>query len=111
MRTSVFVVLLLVMAQTPLVGDDAKSADTWTKAISDRAERGKLHDGAQTVRGDSGRWQDEPTFLHAPPIAQKPAKMSLDDWIDQLQQKKLASPSSKDDNWLLFRTRQLDDND
>ena len=36
--------------------------------------------------------------------------MKLDDWADELTEKK---PQTKaiDDNWLLFRTRQLDDND
>ena len=36
--------------------------------------------------------------------------MSLDAWADQLLKKKVA-PTDKDDNWLIFRTEQLDDND
>ena len=30
------------------------------------------------VRGDSGKWNDDPIVQHAPPIGKKPAKMSLD---------------------------------
>jgi hypothetical protein len=36
--------------------------------------------------------------------------MSLDDWADQLRDPK-PEPTRDDENWLLFRTRQLDDND
>jgi hypothetical protein len=80
------------------------------KTVKDRAERGTLSDQRQIVRGDSGKWNDAATLLHAPPIQQKPQGMSLDDWTDELTEKK---PSAKadDDHWLLFRTRQLDDND
>ena len=62
------------------------------------------------VRGDTGKWNDKATLQHAPPIQQKPQGMSLDDWADQLAEKKAATTAT-DDNWLIFRTRQLDDND
>jgi hypothetical protein len=92
------------------VRDDAQQEDSWAKAVKDRSKRGTLHDAFQNVRGDSGKWNDEPILQHAPPIGQKPAKMSLDDWADQLL-KRAFQLTSNEDNWLLLRTRQLDDND
>ena len=89
---------------------DAQQGDTWTRALKDRAKRGTLHDTFQNVRGDSGKWNDEPILQHAPPLSQKPEKVSLDDWADQLI-KRNVQLTSQDDNWLLFRTRQMDDND
>jgi hypothetical protein len=86
--------------------------DSWTRALADRAKRGTLHDEYQYVRGDIGRWSDEPRLQHAPPIERKPPKMPLDDWFDRLlEQKNVSTTSRGDDNWLLFRGRQLDDND
>jgi hypothetical protein len=82
----------------------------WTKALADRTQRGTLHNSFQVVRGDSGKWNDEARFQHAPPLERKPPKVSLDDWADQLLEQNFQVTSS-DDNWLLFRTRQLDDND
>lgn len=80
------------------------------KTVKDRAERGTLSDQRQLVRGDSGKWNDAATLQHAPSIQQKPQGMSLDDWADELTEKKSTSKAD-DDHWLLFRTRQLDDND
>lgn len=83
---------------------------TVIKAVKDRAERGTLSDQRQLVRGDTGKWNDSATLQHAPPLAQKPQGMSLDDWADELAEKKTQTTAA-DDNWLIFRTRQLDDND
>lgn len=80
------------------------------KALKDRSERGTLSDQRQMVRGDTGKWSDKPTLQHAPPIEQKPQGVSLDDWADQLAGRKPEAAASED-NWLIFRTRQLDDND
>lgn len=85
-------------------------ADDWTRESKDRAKRAALHDSGQLVRGDSGKWNDRARFQHAPPIAQKPAKQSLDGWADQLLKEKVEL-TDKDDNWLIVRTEQLDDND
>lgn len=85
-------------------------AQDWTKESKDRAKRAALHDSVQLVRGDSGKWNDDASLVHAPPIAQKPAKMSLDDWADQLRKRK-PELTEKDENWLIFRSDQLDDND
>ena len=84
--------------------------DSWSKVLKDRTKRGTLHDAIQKVRGDTGKWNDDPRLQHAPPITRKPPKMPLDDWADQLQESNKRVPSN-DDNWLLFKTRQLDDND
>lgn len=86
------------------------SAQDWTKESKDRAKRTALHDIAQLVRGDTGKWSDDAILKHAPPIEEKPAKMSLDAWADLLLKKKVQL-TDKDNNWLLFRTEQLDDND
>ena len=80
------------------------------KAVKDRAERGTLSDQRQIVRGDSGKWNDAASLLHAPSLQQRPKGMTLDDLADELGEKKPAAKAG-DDQWLLFRTRQLDDND
>ncbi len=83
---------------------------SWTRERKDGAKRDALHDSSQLVRGDSGKWRDEPGLQVAPPIGQKPAKVSLDDWADQLLEKEVP-PAAGDDAWLIFRGKQLDDND
>lgn len=85
-------------------------AQDWTKEAKDRGKRAALHDRVQLVRGDSGKWNDDARLQHAPPIEQKPPKMSLDAWADLLLKKKL-SVTDRDDHWLIFRAEQLDDND
>ena len=85
-------------------------AEDWKKESTDRAKRTALHDSAQPVRGDSGKWNDDARLQHAPPIKQKPAKTALDSWADQLLKEKIEL-TDKDDNWLIFRSEQLDDND
>ncbi len=69
-----------------------------------------LHAGSQLIRGDSGKWNDEARLLHVPPLGEKPAKLSLDAWTDQLLKKKHET-TGQDEQWLIFRTEQLDDND
>ena len=103
-RNSALTAILLGVISLPLCAQD------WTKESKDRAKRAALHDSAQLVRGDSGKWNDNAQLQHAPPIAQKPAKMTLDAWADQLLKKKVEL-SEQDDNWLIFRTAQIDDND
>ena len=71
------------------------------KAVKDRSQRGTLSDQRQLVRGDTGKWNDAATLQHAPPLAQKPQGMSLDDWVDDLSEKKPATTTA-DDNWLIF---------
>jgi hypothetical protein len=123
------ILLALLLCCQPLPAEDSKpraagaapSSDTWTKTLADRSERGKLHAAFQNVRGDSGKWRDEPALQHAPPIEQKPPKLALDDWADKLLEKEPVTDdrsdmrpiavTAADDNWLIFRTRQLDDND
>jgi hypothetical protein len=80
------------------------------KSIKAPAERGMLSDQRQIVRGDTGRWSDAALLLHAPSPAKKPQGLPLDDWMDDLAEKKPAV-TAVDEHWLLFRTRQLDDND
>jgi hypothetical protein len=112
MRTaSVFFLAALVAVCVPIAAQESKQqADAGARQLTDRSQRGTLHDTSQYVRGDSGKWQDEPVLIHAPPIGQKPAKLSLDDWLDQLLEGNVQL-TGDDDNWLLLRTRQLDDND
>jgi len=82
----------------------------WTKALEDRSQRGKLHDAAQLVRGDSGRWNDEERWVHCPAPPKMAARFSLDDWGDEWSAKK-AAPTAGDENWLMLSTRQLNDHD
>jgi hypothetical protein len=101
---STLIFISLAIVTLPLCAQD------WTKESKDRAKRAALHDSVQQVRGDSGKWNDDARVLHAPPIAQKPAKMSLDAWAEQLRKQKVEL-TDKDDNWLIFLSEQLDDND
>lgn len=80
------------------------------RAVKERHERGTLSDQRELVRGDSGKWRDAARLQVAPSIQRKSAGVKLDDWADELAE---AQPPTKatDDNWLIFRTRQLDDND
>lgn len=104
MTRSSRVLLLLGIVSLPLGAQD------WTKESRDRTRRTALHDSAQQVRGDSGKWNDDARMQQAPPIEQKPAKLSLDAWADLLLKQKVEL-TEKDDNWLILRTEQLDDND
>ena len=103
-KISGLIVVSLGIAALPLHAQD------WTKESKDRSKRAALHGSVQLVRGDSGKWNDDARLQHVPPIEQKPAKMSLDAWADQLLKKKVELTDT-DDNWLIFRTEQLDDND
>jgi hypothetical protein len=103
-RICALIVVSLTVISMPL------NAQDWTKESRDRTKRTELHSSAQLIRGDSGKWNDNAQLQHAPPIGQKPAKTSLDAWADQLLKKKVEL-TDKDDNWLIFRSEQLDDND
>ena len=85
-------------------------AQDWTKTRKGGGDRAMLHDAAQLVRGDSGKWSDDALLQPAPPIERKPAKTTLDGWTDLLVKKKV-EVNDKDDCWLLYRTDQLNDND
>jgi len=103
-RIGALIVISLTLASLPLEAQD------WTKESKDRSKRAALHGSAQLVRGDSGKWNDDARIQHAPPLTQKPAKMPLDVWADQLLKKKVAL-TEQDDHWLIFVSEQLDDND
>jgi hypothetical protein len=92
-----------------LTAQESKPVTT-IRGITDRAGRGTLNDARQLVRGDSGKWNDKATLQLAPPMERKPQGMSLDDWAEQLAETKF-STSPQDDNWVIFRSRQLDDHD
>lgn len=102
-------VLLIGAASSAALFLHAQEAHT-IRALKDRAERGTLSDKREFVRGDTGKWNDKATLQPAPPLQQKPPGMSLDDWADEIAEKKAATTDA-DDNWLIFRTRQLDDHD
>jgi hypothetical protein len=122
--TSTLLVASLALHSAPAFAQDAKAdlaketqakaaattSDTWTRSLDDRAKRGTLQDQYQFVRGDTGRWNDEAQLELAPPIEQKPARMPLDDWFEKAMAKKFRV-TADDDNWLLYRTAQLNDND
>lgn len=105
------VLLLTCMALPAQDQNSAPKGNSWTKSLEDRSKRGTLHGALQKVRGDTGKWNDDPSLQHAPPIARKPAKLSLDDWADQLRESEEIKITGNDETWLLFKTRQLDDND
>jgi len=64
----------------------------------------------EMVRGDSGKWNDAPILQVIPPPSAKPQGMNLDSWADTLLDAPVAA-KAEEEVWLLFRTRQLDDND
>jgi len=78
-------------------------AEDWTKESKDRSKRAALHDAAQLVRGDAGRWSDKVQLVNAPAISNKPAKLTLDGWVDELQVKSHAA-KTLGEHWLLIRT-------
>jgi hypothetical protein len=84
--------------------------DAWVRSLSERGQRGTLHAAQEQVRGDSGKWRDDPALQHVPAVSQKPQRLKLDDWADQWLERRYA-PAENDGNCLLLRTRQLDDND
>lgn len=114
------VLAVSAMLAASVLAEDAKPAkaadasapagDSWTRKLKDRAERGKLQDHLQIVRGDSGKWNAESKLQFAPAIQRKPAALSLDDWADVLAKEKIKL-SGAEETWLIFRTRQLDDSD
>lgn len=103
-RTAIFILGSMIVASPVLQAQD------WTRESKDRAKRTALHGAAQLVRGDSGKWNEVAVLLHAPPLAQKPPKLTLDAWADQLRKKKFDA-NDMDELWLIYRTEQLDDND
>ncbi len=64
----------------------------------------------EMVRGDSGKWNDSPILQVIPPPTNRPPGMNLDTWADTLREIPMKLQTGKD-VWLLFRSRQLDDND
>jgi len=100
---------LLCAQQTPPV--EPTAPDAWAKVLSDKSKRGTLQDAIQTVRGDTGKWSDTPQLSAASPLLPPGTKVSLDVRFDQLLEQESPDASAADDQWLLFRTRQLDDND
>lgn len=74
-----------------------------------RPDRG-IQAAREVVRGDSGKWNDAPILQVIPPLSKKPREVNLDTWADTLLETP-AIPKADEDVWLLFRSRQLDDND
>lgn len=106
-----------VMLAASILAQDTKPADapglmpeSWTRMLKDAAERGKLQAQLQTVRGDSGKWNDKATLQIAPSWERKPAGLSLDNWAELLAKEK-PKLTAGEETWLIFRTRQLDNND
>lgn len=110
---AVFVGLATILAtRGPTAAQNpAPAGDSWTRAISGPAERGKLFDAFQNVRGDSGKWSDAATIVVAPALVKQPAGTKLDDWFDTLVEAEDAPRPAGGEVSLLLRTRQLDDND
>ena len=100
----------LLCAQQTSPAETAAS-DAWIKTLADKSKRGTLHDTTQMVRGDAGKWSDEPQLSHASPLIPPGATIPLDVRLDQLLERTPSNGSTTDDQWLLFRTRQMDDND
>jgi hypothetical protein len=104
--------LLLVTLPAQESTPPKSSGDAWTRTLKQRSERGTLSDQRESVRGDSGKWNDEARLQHIPSLEGKPSGKSLDDWADaQVAGKEPQTATANDDHWLMLRTQQLDDND
>ncbi len=80
------------------------------RQVKDGTERGRLSDARQIVRGDTGKWSDVAELRPAPPLARKPAGLALDAWLEEMAGR-VVELAAGEDVWLLYRSRQLDDND
>ena len=88
--------MLIVAVLTPVVlcaqqtpSADSSAPNAWTKVLADKSKRGTLHDATQTVRGDAGKWSDEPPQLsHVSPLIPPGAKIPLDVRLDQVLEQK-----------------------
>lgn len=69
-----------------------------------------VQNAREMVRGDSGKWNDTAILQVIPPPSRKPPGMNLDAWGDSLLENP-SVPGAGEETWILFRTRQLDDND
>jgi hypothetical protein len=96
----------LLLAPCLLVAEEGRVL----KQVEDGAERGRLSDARQIVRGDTGKWSDVAELQPAPPLARKPSGLALDAWLEELAGRAVAWGGG-DEVWLLYRSRQLDDND
>ncbi len=79
-----------------------------TKSVTSPSERGSIEDKSERIRGDSGKWRDDPRLQVSPPP--ETASQSLDDWADSLPDEPANIETGKD-VWLIYQTEQLDDND
>lgn len=85
------------------------SAAAEERKLKDRSERGTLADRFEKIRGDSGKWRDEPRLQVSPNIHPVAGK-SLDVWADAMNEKSWFL-TDESDTWLIYRSEQLDDND
>ena len=72
---SSLLVLLALRPQGAGVAQDQRAQNSksdWTKSRKEGDKPTVLHDAFQNVRGDSGKWHDQPGLRHAPPIALRP---------------------------------------
>lgn len=90
--------VILALAPPLLVAQEPPPPDRGVQAVR------------EMVRGDSGKWNDAAILQVIPSPSRKPSGMNLDTWGDSLLENP-ASPKAHEEVWLLFRTRQLDDND
>ncbi|MEX2580229.1 MAG: hypothetical protein WD342_14320 [Verrucomicrobiales bacterium] len=103
----VLAVASLLLPLAPREGGAERQAPT---AGEERPDRKGLSDRREQIRGDSGKWNDHAHFQHAPAPPGEPPGSSMDDWADQAPDQDFRA-DAEDDNWLVFRTRQLDDRD
>ncbi len=80
------------------------------KQVGDGVARGSLSDERQIVRGDTGKWSDVAEVCVVPPLARQPAGLALDAWLEE-RAGRAAELRAGEEVWLLYRSRQLDDND
>lgn len=96
----------LLLAPWLLVAEEARVL----RQVGDDTARGSLSEERQIVRGDTGKWSDAAEVCVVPPLARKPAGLALDAWLEE-SAGRAEELAAGDEVWLLYRSRQLDDND
>ena len=84
---------------------------SWKKTLKDRTKRGTLRDVQQFVRGDTGKWNDRAGWNASRRFNVNQARYAARRLGRSALRKRSVQFKPQDDNWLLFHSRQLNDND
>ncbi|MHC4984469.1 MAG: HEAT repeat domain-containing protein, partial [Planctomycetota bacterium] len=86
------------------VGAAAPSDTRWARVITNPKDRGTLQDAYEAVYG---KRSVKDQLQHAPPLERKGQDRGFGEWFDVVMKTNFRL-TPDEDNWLLFRSRQLD---